>query len=325
MGIISQILLQRPPDGKYRPGSSVNGTVKFAIDKETIYKDITISLIGKGKTMWSENHRNGHQHIVVTYVGTEDLVMVHLSLIDKESDVMTLSPGVYSHPFQFVFPTNLPSTYQDQVTTIEYQVVLKFTKTFNTELPVLGTIVSTLPEEPVLYGLEKNVIRIFSCNKSTINLKATMDKSLFAAGEEIDIDFVVENLSKIKVTALKIELREYRQYIAGNTGRVQVINNIIKGCSAETEAVGPGQIKSLHCKIPTVEECGTIQNSTVFSRDYKLIVIMRLPIPHINAILEIPILIGEKEREMDWVQEDVGVPNEPPPSYWQSMAEDDNK
>lgn len=332
MGVICQIYLQRPPDGKYRPGSVVSGTVKYVIDKDTTYKDITVSLIGKGKCSWSESRTDGKTDD--TYTGTEDLVSIHTKLLQKKVNLVTLPAGAYSHPFHFIFPSNIPASYKDNVCTIQYQVVLKFerpgllnfTKTFRTELPVVSTVISTLPEGPIVYGLKKTLFQFFSNQKSIINLKATLAKSLVMPGEHGKLDFEVENNSNVTVTGLKIELMEYLTF-KSNCKHTKKSYKKIKNCKAETEPIEIGKIKQLSCIIPTTENCVTLQNSQILSREYKLIVTMRLPVPHINASLEIPIIIGEKVPEIEIAQEvaeDV-IPDEPPPSYWEAMAEDVGK
>lgn len=330
MGVICQIYLQKPPDGKYRPGSVVSGTVKYAIDKDTVYKDITISLIGKGKCSWSESRTDGKTED--TYQGTEKLVSIQNTLLDTKLDSACLNAGVYSHPFQFLLPNNIPPSYKDYYCLISYQIILKFerpglfnfAKTFKTDVPVVSAFVSSIPEEPTIYELRKSLFQLFSSKKSVVYLKATVKKLSVVASETVAIDFEIDNRSKIIVTCIKVVLVERVTYKA-NCGNAKWSEKEIKNCKVESDRIGPGGAK-ISMALPTTLGLMSIQNSKVLSRDYRMKVILRLPMPHIDASLDIPIIIGDKREEVELAQEVLEpIPNDPPPSYWEVMAEMDSK
>lgn len=327
MGVICQIFLQRPPDGIYKPGSLVTGTVKYIIDKETIFKGIVVSLIGEGKCSWSESRTDGKTDD--NYCGTEGIFSI-MKLCNMKLENTTLSPGQYSSPFKFLLPKGIPPSYEDSYSNITYNIIsklerpglFKLTKTFKAEIPVVCTVTPTLPKEPITYGLQKSVYQFFSGKRrGVINIKATIKQSLIAAGENAVIAFTIENKSKIKTLGILICLVETLTYTA-NSGEKKFITMAVKDCKKQFNLIGAGEVK-IQTRLPIAMTCKTIQNSKVVSRDYKLNITLRLPMPHIDAHLEIPIEIGDEETEIEVAHDTTS--DDSPPTYWEVMAEDDDK
>ncbi|GBP60108.1 Arrestin domain-containing protein 2 [Eumeta japonica] len=331
MGVLCQIHLAKPAGGVYKPGSAVNGVVKYTITEDTHYKDITVCLRGEGYCSWSEGTGDSKS----TFYGYEEYVNVANSLLEnKTEDGVLVEAGVYDRPFRFEIPRNAPPSYNDYDCTIVYFVKLtfekkglfKFAKIFRTEIPVANFVTATLPREPMVYGAHKTLISL--SGKSHVNMKAIVKKSTLQPGETAELDIEVANESGTKISAIETQLVQEVTYMSdcGNTYSHFVP---VKRANHDTEPVKERHTANLNSRIRIPEGHSSIQNSKVLMREYKLRVKAKLPFPYTNLILDIPVEIGDFELKQD----DDDMESKPrynlellchdaPPSYWKVMQED---
>lgn len=331
MGVRCQILINSPQNGIYRAGEPVIGVAKLAIDEPTECKDVILSFISKGKCRWTEgsdNHRT-------TYTGTETYITRHVNITNKRPGETITLYGDYEYPFEFYIPEDAPTTFKDKNAAIAYGITLKlfkpsifsFDDVFKAQVPINGFVDilnsdgRPIPEGPCVFGVQKSVFTMFGNKNSTITLKAVIKNPRLTPGENAHISCVVINQSNVAVSGLTAELFCYNKYTA-DCGRTYKIMKMVKRCKADMPGTPSGETSYYSCVVPTLLGCYSIQNSRIVSKEYKVRVTVRLPVPRINSYVEVPVAIGVLKSSAG---SDSNYNNdyeiEKPPSYWEVMTD----
>ncbi|XP_063893634.1 arrestin domain-containing protein 3-like [Helicoverpa armigera] len=291
MGVLCQILINRTDDGVFRSGQTVTGTLKYSIEKPTRYNSIDISFVGKGRCRWSEGSRKNRR----TYSNQEEYFSAYQNLYTPKGDEM-LKPGEFEYPFEFIVPYNIPSSFKDYTCTIEYKVIVKFAKrklfssgdTFETEIPICGCVSSSL-QEPLLFGLRKTLTSFKSNSKVRVN--AEIDKVTVAPGEHFNLRLTIFNDSNVSVM-VKTELLTFFTYVS-SIGHKKVVMQPIEATKSNSTKIKAGSKTELVCNVPTLTSMYSIQHTKILIGQYKVRVMVKLPFPHVNAAVAIPVEIGE--------------------------------
>ncbi|GBP27333.1 Arrestin domain-containing protein 5 [Eumeta japonica] len=337
MRISCEIHLQKPPDSLYEPGGVVSGAVKYTIYEDAYFEDIVACLRGKGRCRWTEGRDSSRR----TYHGHEDYLRLRSSLLyKKDSDEeVPVGAGAYTHRFQFVLPSDIPSSYKDYFCTICYYVKIKFVrkgllnfnKSFRTEIPFKNSsVTSDLPSDCITYGAEKSLMSFwsfFNADKNLIRLKAVIEKSILIPGDKARLQIEVQNDSTTGITAIETQLIKKVTHIS-NSGKRHRRHHPVEYAKSVTAGVKEKCCENFTNTILIPDTDYTIQHSKILKLDYVLMIKAKLPFPHLNLSLEIPVVIGEVEQRgaagarRERPAEPASAPDEPPPSYWEAMRED---
>lgn len=294
---------------------------------------MTLSLLGTGKCTWTVKSKNASK----TYRGSEEYVIIHLDLLKTQK---ALEIGAYEYPFEFFLPETLPSSFKDSVCTIAYKIQLEFEKvnffsfneTFSTDITVQGcSYVEPTVEGPVVFGLEKTLLKLFSAKKNVINLKTEIAKTFIIPGENVQLTSVVTNDTDV-APLVRAELFCFTKYTA-DCGTTKTSNIEIKNtCSdiIEVPAYGKANISQIVPISPSLNSITT----KVMLKEYRVRVTIRLPLPHVNAFVEMPVLLGKRKgmpldecsealEENGTSASSVTPEEDAPPSYWEAMCEDE--
>lgn len=338
MGVSCQLLFHYPTEGFFRPGYFITGIVKYTVDEDTEYKNIQLSLKGEGRCEWKEKiantattaKENIHYTLAgpyLSYEGKETILNIKTSILNKENgkgDSVVVPAGLYEHSFDFHLPPHLPPSFKDKHALITYCIKVKFyrpgffkfTKKFYTEILLKGLAVPPAPPAPVIYKIEKTLLKLFS-SKKKIHVKAELQNPQAIAGEPAEINFNVSNETKVIIPCIAVDLIERTMYTASCGTKKKKYRTIGE---AKTPSVADKSTADLVLSVPSSPEIFSILNSKVVQRKYKLRVTVKLPLPYMNASIKIPI-------EYDTYRQRAPVPaidevSDAPPSYWQVMAED---
>ncbi|KAG6460216.1 hypothetical protein O3G_MSEX011837 [Manduca sexta] len=322
MGVSCQILINKPKGG-HSPGQSVNGVVKYALDQPLEVNCVMLSLIGKGYCRWSESKTVNKKRRTVYYTGKEEYYKTSINVIEKNSDEVQIIPvGSYEIPFEFFLPLGIPPSFKGYHGYVSHMLRLKFKrpgifkidKRFFSEFPVRSCI-NGEAEGPLVFGVEKTLTKPFSKRKHVVNLKVNIDKTSLTPEDKAHLDLVVTNDTSITITDIKSELIQRITYTA-NCGRTNVCDKILKQSTVKSTSIPNDAVANLRQEIATLPDMVSI-NTKVIKVEFKLRVTVRLPLPHLNAPVEIPIVIGEKLEREESPEDD------PPPSYWEVMNEEE--
>lgn len=301
MGLKCQIILEKPLEGAFRPGDSVIGTVEFSLDKDSQFENITLSLKGRSRCWWKEKHRpeSGSKS---SFNGEENLVSIDFNLLSNP--IGFVPAGTHITPFCFTLPKNLPPsfTYEGHNcrasvayivrTKFVYSAFFSFPARFFVDVPIINSIVPTLPQEPVVYGLHDTLSKKFGVNGNRdMDLKVTIAKSLISPGENAELCLEVYNNTKYSIPKMKICLFQILS-LTDEALRTKVVSKEIEECRVKTAKVGKGKYTCLFNSVTIPSDLSTLQGSRIISRDYKLAVIASIPDMKREFTLDVPILIG---------------------------------
>ncbi|XP_026732731.1 arrestin domain-containing protein 1-like [Trichoplusia ni] len=328
MGVKCQLLLNNEGCSLYKTGGEVTGTVNYLVDKPTEFCGATVSLIGTGYCRWQEGSSKNRR----TYVGTETYVEQHIDILQlKDHEITQIEPGSYQCPFQFLLPEDAPSTHSDETGSITYKIKVVFKKPgfikssakFSTTIQVYSNPQPTLPE-PLIAGFRKEFL--FSSKNKFVNIKGEVEKTFINAGEDIMLTVTIQKETGIPITGIRTELVNLMTYTA--ECNAQHINpTIVNGTTREYSGITEKSETTFRYIIPSFPHLFSIQNSKVIAKEYKARVTVRFPFPHINASLDLPVILNMLDCEIKTGEPstDQLSTHDLPPSYWQVMNEDINK
>ncbi|KAJ8730541.1 hypothetical protein PYW08_001954 [Mythimna loreyi] len=290
MVVTCQILLEKSKEGVFRAGQPVVGTLKYNVEKPTKFKSIDISLRGKGKCEWSETVSN----TTIYYSNTEDYVNISKNLLIDEKEIS----GAYEHPFEFFLPEDIPTSMKNTTCNIRYRVVVLFVKDsffgtkykFDAEVLVYGYVCPCSPE-PLIFGLQKNLLSLTANNK--IDITAEIEKTFLTPGENIKLNLIVNNDTDVPI-GIKAELVKYFTYIS-DVKKKKIEKEVLKTTTENLPSVKERSVSSMNCIVATLPTLYSIQHTKILTGEYKVRVTAKIPMPHTNAVVEIPVVIGESD------------------------------
>ncbi|XP_059055531.1 uncharacterized protein LOC131849469 [Achroia grisella] len=335
MGIHCEINLHKRSDGVFVPGSVVSGTIKYGIDAETEFERITVSLKGHGFVIIRDQQAKNRGRAVDTYRKSEDYVDIDNVVYTNEDKDAALPIGMYETQFSFRLPEEIPSSLKYCNRTarysvrckIEYYVRIKFerqgmfnfNKRFKKEITVASGIKPRLPTTPVIHGKQKKIFQMFS-KSNTVNIKANIQNSVIPIGGKIEFTYEICNNTKHTIKGVETKLIEIHGFTTGKVREVEITRDI-DGTDTKTGSLASGETMNLDGLINVPSERTSLEFSNVVAREYFLQIKAIIPFPHFNAVLKVPVQIGDiiggdqQSLECD----------EPPPSYWEVMGDEKEK
>ncbi|XP_022814871.1 uncharacterized protein LOC111348478 [Spodoptera litura] len=291
MGVKCQILLDRTEDGVFKAGELVTGTLKYFIDKPTQYKIISMCFLGKGECEWTETDSNKN---TVYYRNEENYLNLTVNILSNREDFIS---GGFEYPIRFLLPIDIPPSFNDDTCTIEYKITVSFMKAnsmlkkeFVVEIPVTS-YVNPCSLEPMIFALKKTLS--FRINNK-INVKGEIIKTCITPGDNIHMIVTVNNGSNL-VVFIKTELIKRLTYISSCNNK-EHNEEVIKNTSTIASVAANG-VANLVCVVPTYHNLCSIQHTKVMTGEYKIRLTVKVPFPHINAVLDIPVAIGPRKHE----------------------------
>ncbi|XP_013199286.2 arrestin domain-containing protein 5 [Amyelois transitella] len=336
MGILCQINLFKPPDGVYTAGSSIQGIIKYGVDEVTVFDKITVSLKGQGNLIVEEQHEKNNS----TY--SEKEVYIDDDVIVTNEKGIAHEIGMYQTRFDFQLPENIPSSFHYRGRNTSFVVrcdiiyyvrikferpgFLQFTKRFKKELTVVSMLKPTLPTEPTIYGEQKKLFQLFSSKRNIVDLKANIRKSVIPTGGKIELDCEVTNDTDVIIKGIEVKLVETHKF--KTSAKDVTFNKDVVDTDTKTGSIKSDETKIHDIVINLPTDASTLVFSKIAFRNYAVRITVQLPFPHINAVLDIPVEIGDLIRDsdvVDDVNEDTPSDYENPPPYWVAMGEMTNK
>ncbi|KAF9423147.1 hypothetical protein HW555_001451 [Spodoptera exigua] len=290
MPVLCQIYLEKTRDGVHRSGEPVRGTLIYSVDKPTKFESIHVKLLGKGKCSWSESDGDNTTH----YSNKEEYVNQSCNVLHSTTD-KKLPAGKYEFPFHFVLPNEIPASMKNKTCTIEYKIIAEFIKAkffsatskFTTEIPVYS-YVSRTSVEPLHFGLQKELFSLTSNNK--VIVKAVLDKTVASPGQNLTLKMTVNNDTGLVIT-IKTQLYRYFTYISSSKSKRVDKESVKETTSVKT--LKERSVSNLMFTVPILPSLYSIQHTKVMTGEYRVKVTADLPFPHINEVVEVPVVIGE--------------------------------
>ncbi|KAJ8721244.1 hypothetical protein PYW07_002019 [Mythimna separata] len=199
--------------------------------------------------------------------------------------------------------------------------MLSWNKTFKKKIVIHPRVDPSLSSDRVTATLNKTLCSLFSPKKREINLDAVLDKEYLNPGRESNISFAVKNNSDL-IVSIKTELLCKTYYKIPKHKKTLHKKKVIHFSTVETPKIPESsQISNISHTIPVPPEIFTVRHSNILNREYKLRVTLKVPCPHVNSSVVIPVFVGESVEENVEVVGEFIEPLQAPPSYWETMQE----
>lgn len=299
MGVSCEIYVEKPSKGVHRVGQPVTGILRYAVKKPTEYQTAIISLIGKAECRWIVRSHNA----ALTYTGRETFTSLHLNILDKEQEeTMILPAGKYEFRFRFILPSDVPPSYQDNNSCIEYHLSVLFDKPrlfysttkFDKTITIYGNPTPPDPIRPILYERRRVLYKMFSCKKHTVVIKAQITKWFLLPGSQAEVQLTVINDTDTTIDYVSTKLVNTTKYHStGFLKDTMVVKNKFRSSMIVTPPVAKNQVFKSTCLIPIMPELYSLQHCKIIENEFFIRVIASLGFPHINISLNIPIVIGD--------------------------------
>nr|XP_049696594.1 uncharacterized protein LOC126054553 [Helicoverpa armigera] len=338
MGITSEILLHFPEEGRYLTGKYIRGVVRFQLDKETVFKKISLSLVQRGFCEWydrvNRDRNERHKRIGNMLQGHESAVPIKIYFLNKKvDDNVTLSAGSYEYPYEMEIPQNIPPSFRSQNGKIKYHLVLKFkkpgllkrTKSIQTEVQIFPQVDPMITDAPTAFALDKNLTKMFASNNQEIRIIGELEKPYLSYYDENKLSLAVTNNTDLNFN-IKTELRSKVTYThdhsMGMYGDEEVVKEVI-GPIYESPIVPDNSVSNIiKVILPVDPQQYTVRHSAIISREYKLKVTIQMPMPHSNVSVNIPVFVGDRRLAKANNENRNNEAVEEPPTYWHAMTED---
>ena len=291
-----KIILNKPPQTTFSPGSEVSGTLTFEVNRPKSYHHVTVALLGRAHVHWTDFERDRTAH-----TANEDILSLKVVVWDKEQGTGggKLQTGKYSFPFQFSIPKeDLPSSFGtlDSIGWIRYYVEgrigtgqMKFDHVVQAVFPFTGLVDINSPNlrRPVRQEIRKTTC-CCCCISNKITLSAETPRTGYCIGEVIPLNITAENGSsqQIKISAILTQKISYHARGTRCGNRFLVIgasSNPIQGRSSISWS--PGH----ELKVP--QTALSLASSGIINVQYVLMVTAVIPRSR-NSSAMIPITIG---------------------------------
>lgn len=339
MCVTCDIIIQNTTEGVFKAGQTVTGFVKYVVDQPTEYKSIVLSLVGKAECEFTRTglgpdlqtqtlHENGDESFVNRWINI---------LQNKEGQTITLPKGTYEHPFEFILPMNIPTSYKhkahmlsDYSCKVSYNIQMKFDfpsffsrkKIIEKEVIVYGNVNAIAPHEPILYGLEKSIP--FRDNSEKVSLKAEILKSFISPGENVSLNIHIDNNTNVQAS-VEAKLICKTSLTSHNDQQKSVEKDITESIRKTTYANNYTRA-NVTITVPTRPDLYSIQHLKTIIVDYAVRVTILLPMPFVNPHVDIPIVIGEGNGNQtnvldlnDYALDDINDDLPPPYEYFECL------
>ena len=279
----------------------VSGSVELNLTEAKSYKYIQVRLYGHAHVHWTERHTTGtgnnRRTETISYTSNEIYVDQIAPLWSSEQAPHgKIGPGLYQFQFQFMIPTNCPSSFQGSVGYIRYHILgrigtglFRFDRRINAPIQVCQVVDVNQPQvlSPVRQVQHKQV-GCLCCASGNIEFTVELPRTGFCInGGRIPLSVMVENGCGRSIT-IRAEISKLITYYARGHRRFDRSTIALVG----SQAVLPHSTDTWNPEnfiVPMVEP--TLSTAGIINIEYALKVWAIVPYA-INPSVKIPILLG---------------------------------
>ncbi|KAJ8285483.1 hypothetical protein GJAV_G00027310 [Gymnothorax javanicus] len=276
-------------ENTFSNGDTISGRVTLELSKETELNALCVKAKGKASVHWTErrNDRQRTYHAKEDYFKLEHFIYRKVRsdedhLVDQRGETYgkTIPAGKHVYPFSFQIPDGkMPSTYKGIHGKVVYSVKVTLDRSMRmdqkdeAEFNFLSRVdmnnhVNMLPQS----GTESKKMKLFT--KGSANMKISIDRKGYMAGEDITITADIDNDSSRDLVPKFALEREENFYARGH--RKQFCKRILK---EEGQAIPSKshQTNTYVVKIPPDLKI-SITHSRILNRKYELSVYLDVPL-----------------------------------------------
>ncbi|KAK7071200.1 hypothetical protein SK128_003820 [Halocaridina rubra] len=208
MGFDTLVATITPLQQVYFSGQVVQGVVQAAVSRETSCREITVTLIGKGKVHWTER-RNKRTY---TYSAEEEYGRKTITLWHGGASNNKIRAGHHSFPFVFELPYGIPSSFETDIGRVYYKIKAVadipwgIDMTDKTPFAVHNILDLNRIEEAMMPISIEHADDAGCCTDMPVSILMQCDRRGYVPGEKLFMSGVVSNnsLTEMKYSEAKI-------------------------------------------------------------------------------------------------------------------------
>ncbi|XP_051156853.1 arrestin domain-containing protein 17-like isoform X2 [Leptopilina boulardi] len=219
MGIKEFKILFDNPVKTYSPGETISGRVILDLDSVKKCRGIKVKVSGKALTRWARLYAYGTRNVQ----GREKYLSSIFYIAGGKSVEINLNSGEHIFPFEYVLPTNLPTSYElkllnDQAH-IRYIVkaIIDWPWKSDNEIEAAFTVISKYDLNADPFALEQifeERTKTFGIFSSSPPLTASLSLPFrgYVPGQIIPVSCNVNNQSGIEINDIKLRMKMYATF-----------------------------------------------------------------------------------------------------------------
>ena len=277
-------------------GSEISGIVRVGVaDAKSNYKQIQISLKGKGVVKWTQNTDTG----VVVWTSDESYIDQRIELWNRNQTADgKFPPGTFDYSFTFVLPERCPSSFDRQKGSIKYYLEAEIASTnpysdhsVKRDFKVCNLVDIRRGELQVpVERIQQKEIGFWKFKSGDVLFTATLPRTGYSVSgtDSVPLRVFVENRSSRSVTMKAAIVQNISYAVVGNTASEK--KQIVSISSEEVKARTNLGWEPKDFSIPQHADV-TMNESHVINVWYKLEIWADIPWAR-NASVAIPIVLG---------------------------------
>ncbi|XP_059470699.1 arrestin domain-containing protein 17-like [Neocloeon triangulifer] len=349
------------PQAVFYAGQTVTGRIVVINSTPKCFRGINVKLKGRAEVNWSEvteqassprptNHRNTNE-VTEIFSSEETYFETQFNVLGSGEDV-NLNPGEHFYPFNYVLPSNLPSSFKGDYGHVRYTILAVVDRPwkFDYEAKAAFTVISPLDlnADPKLAApLSKEKIKIFCCmccTSAPVYATLSLPCGGVVPGESLAPTVEVDNKSRVSISQIKLQLIKTVTYKArgGNDKKCKVsiaekyLPKVKRGASEVF-------VREAGMQIPPMPP-SNLDNCSIIDLDYHLNAYFVTSGFHFDFEMRLPVVVGtipfsanfgqfnapqaaENIMPVGWnfspsapqLDEAPNYPDMPPPSYEESV------
>ena len=278
-------------------GSKISGVVRVGVaDAKSNYKQIQISLKGKGVVKWTQNKSDTG---VIVWTADESYIDQRIEVWNRnQTEDGKFPPGTYDYPFTFVLPERCPSSFERQKGSIKYYLEAEIASTtpfsdhsVKQDFKVCNLVdISRGDLQSPVEKVQQKEIGFWKFKAGDVQITATLPRTGYSVSgpDSIPLRVFVENRSSRSLTMKAAVVQNINYVVIGNTASEK--KPIVSISSEEIKARTNFGWEPKDFNIPQNTDV-TMNESHVINVGYKLEVWADISWAR-NAAVTIPIVLG---------------------------------
>ncbi|XP_028026659.1 arrestin domain-containing protein 2-like [Bombyx mandarina] len=283
------IRLNSDSTGSFYTGDIVTGTVILEFDQEQKIERIDLHVIGISKAQWTRSMPT----MPYIKIYSEKKKILSISICDIFSEIISgkkIRPGIYTYPFHFALPLDLPSSFESKIAKVHYCIKIKSKPAVkvrkNVPLRILENVNLNHLEEMMITSIHDFVKAFRTSGKFSVSVKTYR---AFASKQTVPFEIILNNSRKVKISKLTVALIQKLRYEV-QTGYAEEEKTM---CKAENKKFANALVEICNLKIEmpslspsTIHSLGAMVN---ISYEFRVKVKFRF---HFSLIGSIPVTVA---------------------------------
>ncbi|XP_035893113.1 arrestin domain-containing protein 17-like [Anopheles stephensi] len=235
------------PQGVFRAGDTVSGTVEIQLDKPKKFRGIALRINGFAATSWNAklagtDAKNSKNNKKTHFNGREDYFGSVTYFVGSDvGNPLEVLAGVYRYTFTCEIPPNAPSSKEGKYGHIRYVVKLslerpwKYDHVFQMPFVVKSHADLSVAQEQMLKPARAELVQTFYFGLTDpLIVTAATPRTGYAPGEVIEVSIHVNNQSSVDVRSITVKFQRVDTFLS----QVPIVKQYFEHTVMEERTIG---------------------------------------------------------------------------------------